>query len=194
MVAGLEDQALLSSNGVWFCSGQRACLIRPRRLCTVGPRCDRHQFQTSWLVIFVMAACTVATACFPTSAPTLSTIPVSPCWPRSPATYLNLPMIDSKTSLDPNSRSPSRACWRIGRFPGIGDPGDLADPIRLADVQHVHAAVVGRRRLQYAGNNRRVFKRHGEEPYDPVLFGARKGKKGAVSVVRAFRRQLHVVG
>ena len=43
-----------------------------------------------------MAARTVATVRFPTNARTLSTIPVSPCWPRSPATYLNLPMIDSK--------------------------------------------------------------------------------------------------
>jgi len=50
-----------------------------------------------------MAVCTVATACFPTKAPMLNTIPVNPCWPRSPATCLNLPMIDSRTSLEPSN-------------------------------------------------------------------------------------------
>ena len=52
----------------------------------------------------------MSTATLPTNAPMLNAMPVNPCWPRSPATVLNLPMIDSRTSLDPNSRSPSIAC------------------------------------------------------------------------------------
>ena len=79
----------------------------------------------------------------------LSTIPVRPCWPRSPATHLNLPMIDSSTSLDPKRHSPSRvsracpertpatggATCTLRRWPAVGEDPGIPGGIRIRGIQ-----------------------------------------------------------
>ncbi len=65
-----------------------------------------------------MAVCTVATAGFPTNAPMLKTMPVRPCWLRSPATYLNLPMSATEPVLDAEA-----VPQEVERLPpGVADP------------------------------------------------------------------------